>query len=74
LYHSIFEEAARTGETIIVVAPSGKVSGTFRSAETARQDFPKADIRVVDTQTIAGCLGSLALIAQNMHMMGKSAE
>jgi DegV family protein with EDD domain len=74
LYHPIFEEAARTGETIIVVAPSEKVSGTFRSAETARQDFPKADIRIVDTQTIAGCLGSLALIAQDMHTKGKSAD
>ncbi|RPH59305.1 MAG: DegV family protein [Chloroflexi bacterium] len=74
LYNPIFEKAAQTGETVIVVAPSGKVSGTVRSAETAMQDFPKADIRVVDTQTIAGCLGTLVLVAQDLALVGKPAD
>jgi len=72
LYAPIFSAAA--GETVIVVAPSGKVSGTVRSAETARQDFPQADIRVVDTQTIAGCLGSLVLVAYHMARRGEPAD
>jgi DegV family protein with EDD domain len=73
LYEPIFCEAAETGETLIVVAPSGKVSGTVRSAENARQAFPKADIRVIDTRTIAGCLGSLVLVAYHMARRGEPA-
>ena len=72
LYNPIFEKAVKSGETVIVVAPTGKMSGTFRSAETARQDFPKADIRIIDTQTIAGCLGSLVLSAYDLNQKGKS--
>ena len=40
LYFPIFEEAQRKGESVIVVAPTSKASGTVRSAETAAQDFP----------------------------------
>lgn len=74
LYNPIFEEASKTGETVIVVAPTGKMSGTVRSAETAKADFPKADIRIVDTNTVAGCLGSLVLAAHDMAQKGKSAD
>ena len=35
LYYPFFEAAQTKGESVIVVAPSGKVSGTVRSAETA---------------------------------------
>ncbi len=74
LYHPIFEEAARTGETVLVIAPTAKMSGTFRSAETAKLDYPNADIRIIDTGTIAGCLGSLALVAQQLSQNGNSAD
>jgi len=74
LYNPIFEEAAKTGETVIVIAPTCKMSGTVRSAEIARADFPRVDIRVIDTLTIAGCLGSLVLAAQEMAQKGKSAD
>lgn len=72
LYNPIFEKAAQSGETVIVVAPTGKMSGTLRSVETARQDFPKADIHIIDTMTVAGCLGSLVLVAQEMATNGKT--
>ncbi len=61
LYFPVFEEAQRKGESVVVVAPTGKASGTFRSAETAAMDFPDLDIRVVDTQTISCNLGSMVL-------------
>jgi DegV family protein with EDD domain len=66
LYNPIFEEAVKTGETVIVIAPTSKMSGTVRSAEMAKDDFPQADIRVIDTMTIAGCLGSLVLAAHDL--------
>jgi DegV family protein with EDD domain len=61
LYHPIFSKARDQGEGVIVVAPSGKISGTMRSAQTAAQDFPGMDIRIVDTLTVSCNLGALVL-------------
>lgn len=74
LYHPIFLAAAEKGESVIVVAPMGKASGTVRSAQTAAQDFPDADIHIVDTQTISCNLGSLVLLADDMAKAGRSAD
>jgi DegV family protein with EDD domain len=74
LYYPIFEEARRKGRSVIVVAPTSKASGTVRSAETAAQEFPEVDIRVVDTQTVSCNLGSLVLVADDMAKAGKSAD
>jgi DegV family protein with EDD domain len=73
-YYPIFEEARKKGESVIVVAPTSKASGTVRSAQTAAQDFPDVDIRVVDTQTVSCNLGSLVLIADELAKAGKSAD
>lgn len=74
LYFPIFEEAKKKGESVIVVAPTGKASGTVRSAGTAAQEFPGLDVRVVDSQTISCNLGSLVLLADEMAKAGKSAD
>jgi DegV family protein with EDD domain len=74
LYYPIFEDAQRKGESVVVVTPTGKASGTFRSAETAALDFPQADIRVIDTQTISCNLGSMVLTADDMAKAGKTAD
>jgi len=74
LYHPIFQAALEKHESVVVVAPSGKLSGTVRSAETAAQDFPDLDVRIIDTQTVSCNLGSLVLEAHAMAMIGKSAD
>lgn len=74
LYLPIFEQAKKNGESVIVIAPTGKASGTVRSAETAALEFPGVDIRVVDTQTVSCNLGSLVLVADDMAKAGKSAD
>lgn len=74
LYYPIFEEARKKAESVVVVAPTGKASGTVRSAQTAAQEFQDVDIRVVDTQTISCNLGSLVLVADDMAKAGKSAS
>ena len=74
LYFPIFEEARKNGRSVIVVAPTGKASGTIRSAETAAQDYQDVDIRVVDTQTVSCNLGSLILVADDMAKAGKCAD
>jgi DegV family protein with EDD domain len=74
LYFPIFEEARRKKESVVVVAPTGKASGTVRSAQTAAQEFSDVDIRVVDTQTISCNLASLVLISDEMAKAGCSAD
>ena len=74
LYYPIFEEAKKKGESVVIVAPTGKASGTVRSAQTAALEFPDVDVRVVDTQTISCNLGSLVLVADDMAKEGRSAD
>ena len=74
VYNPIYAEAEQRGESVIVIAPSEKVSGTVRAATVAAQDFPKADVRVVDSMTIAGNLASLVLMADGWAKAGLEAE
>lgn len=74
LYFPVYEEARKKGESVVVVAPTSKASGTIRSAETAALEFPDVDIRVVDTLTISCNLGSLVLLADDMAKAGNSAD
>ena len=74
LYFPIFEDAKKKGESVVVVAPTSKASGTVRSAQTAAQEFPGLDVRVVDTLTVSCNLGSLVLVADDMAKAGKSAD
>jgi DegV family protein with EDD domain len=74
LYFPVFERARKNGESVIVVAPTSKASGTVRSAQTAAQEFTDVDIRVVDTQTVSCNLGSLVLVADGMAKTGCSAD
>lgn len=72
LYYPIFEQAFREGQEVVVIAPSSKVSGTVRSAQSAAQDFPDLKVHVVDTMTVAGNLASLVLLAQEWATQGCS--
>lgn len=74
LYNPIFSQAAQNGDTVLVIAPSAKVSGTVRSIQTAKADYPSADIRIIDTQTLACNQGTLTLIADDLRKAGKSAD
>ena len=59
LYHPIFESLSKTGEPILIICPSSKISGTVRSAEVAAQDFPKADIHILDSPLVGAGLGTI---------------
>ena len=74
LYHPIFEEHLSKGETLLVIAPSQKMSGTYRSALVAAAEFNSDQIHVVDTETIAGGLGSIVLQAKALADGGMEIE
>lgn len=74
LYYPIFQKAQDRGESLIVIAPSFRISGTVRSAQTAALDFPGLDIRIIDTLSISCNLGSLVNLAYEMVTAGKSPD
>ncbi len=74
LYNPFYEKHLSTGDSIIVLTPSLKVSGTFRSAEVAAQEFPNADIRVIDTLAIGASLASIVKVANRHAQEGLSSE
>ena len=74
LYTPIYEHILAAGDTALVIAPSAKVSGTFRSATVAAGEFQTDQIHIVDTSTIAGGLGSIVLAAKNWVDAGLTIE
>ena len=73
LYHPIIEAAIQNCNTLICLHPSSKISGTVRSAQVASQEYPTADIRIIDTQTVACNLGSMVLLANSWVKEGLDA-
>ena len=74
LYGPIYERILAAGDTALVITPSAKVSGTFRSATVAANEFKTDQIHVIDSNTVAGGLGSLVLAAKQWADAGLTIE
>ena len=74
LYTPVFQEYSLKNDSIIVICPSSDISGTYRNAMIAAQDFPEADIHVIDTRTVAGGLANLVLMASQLVQSGLDAD
>lgn len=70
----VFEWLVPLGEPILCIHPSTDVSGTVRSALTAKDEFPGADIRVIDTRLVASPLGVVVEQAVQWLESGTSAN
>ena len=70
LYNPIFQKETEAGNSILVICPSAELSGTVRSAELAAQEFPGADIEIVDTRLIGSGLGSVIRCAVDWAKQG----
>ena len=73
-YAPYFEKFGANGDTIVVLVPSGDVSGTLRGATVGAEDFPNADIRIIDTRTVGSGLGSLVFKAHQWIKEGMDAD
>ena len=63
-YIKSFRRELERAKCLLTVCPSADVSGTVRSALTAREEaFPAADIRVLDTRTVGGNLATMVQLA-----------
>jgi DegV family protein with EDD domain len=74
LFIQEFTKLTPSGATIFCIHPSAEVSGTVRSAMMAAKEFPKADIRVIDTRTIGSPLSTLVQLAAEWAENGDDAE
>lgn len=71
---AIYRPWVEAGDTILSIHPSTELSGTVRSATVARQSFPGADIRIIDTRSIGGPLARIALLAAQWAAEGVDAD
>jgi len=74
LFVEQFERLVPLGEPILCIHPSSEVSGTVRSAIVAARDFPGADIRVIDTRSVASPLGTMVKLAAGWANAGQDAD
>lgn len=74
LFSEEFRRLTPAGEPILCIHPSAEVSGTVRSATVAAQEFPGADIRVLDTRVVASPLGTMVELAAGWAEEGESVD
>ncbi len=73
-FKGIYEELLEDGYDILGVHISHKLSGTFASAEQARQMFPNANIENIDTLSVSMGEGWPLLMAVKAIEAGKSLQ
>jgi len=74
LFEDVFRPHVQAGDAIVCIVISSKLSGTIHSARSAAQQFAGAEIAVVDSQSVAGGLGMLALHASALAKAGADVE
>jgi len=74
LFVKEFERLVPLGEPILCIHPSAEISGTIRAATVAAQDFPDADIRVIDTRMVASPLATLVELAAGWAVEGVNVD
>jgi DegV family protein with EDD domain len=72
--HKVYEDSLKEYDSLIVLAHSSKMSGSYNSALKATEMFPSKDITVVDTLTITVVEGLLVYEAATMALNGAAKE
>lgn len=74
----MFEDAFRphieAGDDVLCIVISAKLSGTMNAARSAAQQFPGANISIVDSESVAGGLGMQVLHASALAKAGASLD
>ena len=70
-----YRRQLENADTVISLHLASELSGTIRSAEVARsENFPEADIRILDSRQVAGNLGALVQRAVAWSEAGQGAD
>lgn len=77
-YVGAFRTAAEAGIPAVLLSFSSQLSGTFDAAQVARStvldEFPSADIRIIDTMCASAAQGLLVLGAGRLFAAGATAD
>jgi DegV family protein with EDD domain len=71
-FKELFAEALKSADAVVAIVISGALSQTFNSANVAKNDFPEAQIEVIDSQSTAMALGFIAISAAQAAAEGRS--
>jgi DegV family protein with EDD domain len=74
LFVQEFERLVPEGKPILCIHPSAEVSGTVRAATVAARDFSSADIRVIDSRSLASPLATMVTLAAEWAAVGEDAD
>ena len=74
LYQPILEDLNKSGDEILIICPTSKMSGTFSRAMVAAQEFPDGKITVLDTPLLGAGLGTLVRCALQWAETGLNAK
>ncbi|PKN83309.1 MAG: hypothetical protein CVU46_17310 [Chloroflexi bacterium HGW-Chloroflexi-8] len=74
LYKPLLEKHLQAGHEVIILTPSAQVSGTFRSAEIAAQEYQDGQIKILDTQNIGASFATIVLQAVQWSKDGMSSD
>ena len=72
LYKPILDELTKAKSEVLIICPSSKVSGTYSRAVVAANDYPDANISILDTPIVGAGLGSVVRMAAGMASNGKT--
>ena len=73
-FQTVYQELTANGDSIVSIHPSAKLSGTFNSAQQARNSLGDADIHVVDSGMASIAEGLAVLSAAQLAVDAGSAE
>ncbi|MBK5114234.1 MAG: DegV family protein [Candidatus Heimdallarchaeota archaeon] len=72
--YNVYEESLKDFESLIVIAHSSKISGSYSIALKVSEMFTDKDITVIDSQTITVVEGLLVYVAAKMAQAGASKD
>jgi DegV family protein with EDD domain len=71
-FHKIFKPLVAAGRPIVCILISTKLSGSIQSAEQAKQEYPGAQIEIIDSMHAGMSLGFQALMTARQIEAGRS--
>lgn len=74
MFEDAFRPHVEAGDDVVCIVISAKLSGTINAARAASQRFPEANIRIVDSESVAGGLGMQVLRAHALAAAGLGME
>ena len=74
MFEDAFRPHVEARDDVVCIVISSKLSGTINAARSAAQQFPGAQIAIVDSESVAGGLGMQVMHARELASAGASID